>query len=447
MVDDCLAVSHRDCGTSELHALLAAYALLGVYLEGRIVLHVFQQRARSARDDNGSLVCCELLLYRCLGLRKLVRVSHADALDADSLAELLKVDCRRRVALEVLACCRVLLVTCHARDGVVEYDNSGIRVVVCDVDKTCHAAVHERGIADNCNCLVLGLSSASLVEAVESRDRSSHADCGVDSVERRGSSESVAADIARYRNAELLQAVEQSAVRTSGAHYRRSYRDILVESRKVLLLAEELLCDDGLRELAYVAEYLLALDVVHADVAAVRLDYAVELLNDVYLLVLGGEVLYQLLGERVHHAELQHGSLLAERLLDVLVSGAVGDNAEFCLVGYLDPVEGSRLCVLDELLCALLDEYVSALCICGHHYEFLRCFLVGLEVELLSVLHFNYALRMCNACGHSHDERSVVLLGELECELDEFFALGRIRGLEHGHLRRDSVVAAVLLIL
>ena len=126
MVDNSLAVSHGDSGTSELHALLAANALLSIYLEGRVVLYVFEQSARTARDDNGSLVSSELLLDSSLGLSKLVGVGNADALDADSLAELLEVYSGSGVALEVLAGGRILLMTGHAGDRVIENDNSRI---------------------------------------------------------------------------------------------------------------------------------------------------------------------------------------------------------------------------------------------------------------------------------------------------------------------------------
>ena len=199
--------------------------------------------------------------------------------------------------------------------------------------------MHEGRIADNCHALVLGLSSSRLVEAVKSRDGSSHTDSCIDSVERCGSSESVAADVSRYGNAQLLQAVEQSSVGTSCTHYGRTNGDIVLEGNEVFLLAQYLLCDDGLGKLADISEYLLALYVVHADVAAVLLDYAVKLLDNVDLLVLLCEVLNELLGERIYHAKLQHGSLLTQSFLDVLIAGAVGDNAELSLVGKLHSVE------------------------------------------------------------------------------------------------------------
>ena len=95
-------------------------------------------------------------------------------------------------------------------------------------------------------------------------------------------------------------------MRTSCTHYRRTYRDIIFESHEVLLLAEKLLCDNRLGKLADIAEYLLALYVVHADVAAVLLDYAVKLLDNVYLLILLCEVLNELDRERIYHTKLQH---------------------------------------------------------------------------------------------------------------------------------------------
>ena len=48
MVDNSLAVTHRDSRTSELHTHLAAYALVCIHLERRIMLDVLQQCARTA---------------------------------------------------------------------------------------------------------------------------------------------------------------------------------------------------------------------------------------------------------------------------------------------------------------------------------------------------------------------------------------------------------------
>ena len=126
---------------------------------------------------------------------------------------------------------------------------------------------------------------------------------------------------------------------TSCAHYRRTDRDILVESHEFLLLAEKLLCDDRLRKLTDISEYFLALYIVYTDIAAVLLDNAVKLLDNVYLLILLCEVLYKLYRERIYHTQLQHGSLVAESLFDILICSTVCDNAEFSLVRYLNPVE------------------------------------------------------------------------------------------------------------
>ena len=221
---------------------------------------------------------------------------------------------------------------------------------------------------------------------------------------------------------------------TSRTHYRRSYRDIVLQSDKVVLLAKELLCDNGLRELADVAEDLLALNVVHANIAAVLLDDAVKLLDNVDLVVLCGKVLDQLHRKRIYHTQLQDRSLVAESLLDVLVSGAVGDNAELSAVRELHTVERRGLSVLDQLLSPLLNENVSALCKCRHHNVFLGIFCVFLQGKLFPVNNVNDALGVSYSCGHSYDEGSVELLGKLKCQLHELLAFAGIRGLDHGHL-------------
>ena len=62
-------------------------------------------------------------------------VYNCNAVYADSVSECFKVNGRRRIAVYVLAVCRVVLVTCHTCDAVIKDDNGRITAVVCNVNK------------------------------------------------------------------------------------------------------------------------------------------------------------------------------------------------------------------------------------------------------------------------------------------------------------------------
>ena len=123
MVDNSLAVSHRDSGTAEFHAHLAAYALIAFNGNRRIMLYIFEQSAGTAGNNYGSLVCCKFFLNCSLGLGKVIRINHAHPLYADSAAEFFEIYCGSGIALEILSRGGVLLMASHSRDRVVKNDN------------------------------------------------------------------------------------------------------------------------------------------------------------------------------------------------------------------------------------------------------------------------------------------------------------------------------------
>ena len=96
------------------------------------------------------------------------------------------------------------------------------------------------GVADDCHSLALVFAAHSLVEAVKSADGSTHTDCGIHSFKRYGGAECIAADIAAYEHAELLERIENASVRAACAHYRRTYRDNVVKLDELVLFAEYL---------------------------------------------------------------------------------------------------------------------------------------------------------------------------------------------------------------
>ena len=86
-------------------------------------IDIFKQHARTARYDNRRLVCRKLLTERLFARLKVIRVNHTDSVDTDCAAKRLKVNFSCRVALYVIPCCGILLMSRHTWYGIVKYDN------------------------------------------------------------------------------------------------------------------------------------------------------------------------------------------------------------------------------------------------------------------------------------------------------------------------------------
>lgn len=56
------------------------------------MLDVLEEGAGPAGDDDGGLVCCQLLLHRLVALRQVIGVHYPDPFDADAAAQALQVD-------------------------------------------------------------------------------------------------------------------------------------------------------------------------------------------------------------------------------------------------------------------------------------------------------------------------------------------------------------------
>ena len=101
------------------------------------------------------------------------------------MTKALQVHLACRVALYIVACGRILLMTCHTCDGVIKDNNGRVALIVGYIDKTCYARVHKCRVADNAYGLVFCLSAACLVVAVKSRNGGAHAERHIKSVEWR----------------------------------------------------------------------------------------------------------------------------------------------------------------------------------------------------------------------------------------------------------------------
>ena len=173
-------------------------------MERRLVLYSLEQCTGLACDYERRLSLCKLLLYNSFGFGKVAGVYNCNAVYADSVSECFKVNGRCRVAVYVLAVCRVVLVTCHTCNAVIKDDNGRITAVVCNVNKARDTAVHKCAVTDNGYRLALVFALSALVEAVQTAYACAHTYCRVDCTERSGGAERVTAYIAAYHNTELF---------------------------------------------------------------------------------------------------------------------------------------------------------------------------------------------------------------------------------------------------
>ena len=193
--------------------------------------------------------------------------------------------------------------TGHAGDGVVQNNHSGIALVIGNVCKAGHAGVHKGGVTDDGNRLSLALLAQRLVKAVNGADRSTHTKCHIHRTQRSNCTQGITADITQNSHLILLQCIEQTSMRTSGAHHGRSHRQGLIQLAVGGSLPLQLLRDHILGVLSLHGEHVLTGDLKSKSLTVV-LDNRIQFLHDGNLLHLGSKIQDQLLGQRIDHAKL-----------------------------------------------------------------------------------------------------------------------------------------------
>ena len=175
-------------------------------------------------------------------------------------------------------------------------------------------------------------------------------------------------------------------------------------------------------------------------------DDGVQLLHHHQLVHFGGKVPDELHGQGVGHAQLQHGDGVAEDLLHILIGGGGGDDAHLG-AAHLYPVDGGGLRPLLQLAGALLHKGVAADGVARHHDILGDVLLIGDAGPLHAVMRLHQGLGVGHAGTHLQQHRGVELLRQVIGQLGKLQGLGGVRGLQHGHLGGDGVVAGVLLVL
>ena len=200
-----------------------------------------------------------------------------------------------------------------------------------------------------------------------------------------------------------------------------------------------------LGELPLHRQYILA-GHLQALGAAVLLNDGVQLLYHHQLVHLGGEVPDQPDGQGVGHTQLQHGHAVPKDLLDILVAGGGGNDAQ-AGTAHLHPIDGSSLRPLPQPAGALLHCGVAADGVARHHHIFGDVLLIGDGLPLLPVGQLHQRLGVGHPGTHFQQHRGVELLGQRKGQPGEGQGFGGVGGLQHRHLGGNGVAAGILLIL
>ena len=157
--------------------------------------------------------------------------------NADGFAKHFETYRRSRVAFNGSAGGRVILVTGHAGDAVVENNHGRVTLVISNINKAGYAGMHKGRVTDNRNGL-FRVFGVCLVAAVQSRNRSTHTDAGIHHTDWRKRAQCIAADVAADHDVQLFQCIVKTAVRTTGAKHRRTARNFYIRGKALVFFAE-----------------------------------------------------------------------------------------------------------------------------------------------------------------------------------------------------------------
>ena len=203
-------------------------------------------------------------------------------------------------------------------------------MVIRDVYKTRNAGMDECRITYNGYALVTA-GFVSFVHAVERSVGGAHADAGVHHAERSHRAERIAADITADIDLELLEGIEQTSVRTSGAKYGWTRGNVYIGLEISVLFTEDNFLYHALRILAEKRELFLA-DDIYSELAAVIFYVRVKLFDDIDFFAFCRKVTDYLFGQRIEAAYLEIRRFIAESLFGILVGNSASDYADFLVV-------------------------------------------------------------------------------------------------------------------
>ena len=332
----------------------------------------------------------------------------------------------------------------HAGNGVVQDDHRRVAAVVRDIGEARHAGMHEGGVADHTDCPAFRLFPERLVEAVDRRHGSAHAQGRLNRGERRDCTERVAADVSENSGIQLFQRVEQAAVRAARAHDRRAQGKVLGKSAAFLWRAAKRFRHKVLGVFAADGKQVFpgAGDAERPDMV---FHDGIEFFHHDQRVYGCGKAADHLFGQRIGHADLKHGYGISESFPYILI-GSGGSDDTYIRFAHFNAVDPGRFRVLNKLCRALLDEWMAALCISRHHDIFGDILLI-LLYRNGALTGFHDRLGMGHPGAHLEEYRRVELFGNFVSQFGVGERFRRIGGLQHGYFGRDGVMTGILLIL
>ena len=340
--------------------------------------------------------------------------------------------------------------TGHGGVVVIHQDHDAAAVVVDHVGQCGQTGMPEGTVTDGAHAV---LGQVGKAHAVQLADGSAHAAHGVLGLEGRLGTQVVAADIAGAGDVMLLEDIVSASVGAAGAQNGVTAGQVLHFLDIVgtgILIQDAVLQTDVQQtigqQLIASGEQLLTY-AVNTHGLDLLFDNGIQLLDDVDLVHLGGEVLDHVLGQRIAHAQLQDGSI-GEHILDVGIHNAGADNAHLG-IAHLDAVDAAGLDVVGDLLDVLLDAGVHDAGIHGG-----AVILGQVAGELLQHLGIFGALAQLHhalAVRNTHDAvdqtGGVELLGHFESQLHIVLGFLAVAGFKGGDLCQTGIPAVILLIL
>ena len=130
----------------------------------------------TAADDDTWLLCGKLFLHDTLHLCKIVRINNCDTIESKCCTERFEIHLTGRFAAQVLTGCRILLMSGHTCDRIIQYNHSRITHIVSDIRNTCNTGMDKGRITDYTDTHLLALFAHRFIKAMQAGARRTHAD-------------------------------------------------------------------------------------------------------------------------------------------------------------------------------------------------------------------------------------------------------------------------------
>ena len=209
----------------------------------------------------------------------------------------------------------------------------------------------------------------------------SHAQACIHRRCRRQGSECIASDISQHCFLQLAENMEETSVRTSGAHERRSSRCIVY--RCVFGKRSSECCSEHIGTVfALYREHVLSACELYAHGSDLFLEVRVAFFYNVKLIYCGCKILYHFLRDRIDQPHLEYAHV-RHCLFNVLVAYAARDDS-YGGVAHFHPVDFHGAAVLRDSVHALFLSHVQLFCHGRHRNVFLYVFLVRDSVLFFS---------------------------------------------------------------